>query len=224
MEKLNKYNILINRQYNKVIKFGNSSEIMREYNNILSLPNSDFYYKDVNICELSFNLNDYLDIDEVYSVEQYSKLNNEPIMELHICFVKGKTFQQIYEEYRSKNRDKHLPIIDKSYFFKLLKALLELYFKVKDLNSKLFFHNDLNSCNIIFNDDRFILIDFCDMTTIEPICMESDSDLDAIIEHINSLLSLGKFNINVQQWLNDNNLTFYLNEESIPLIYQLLLT
>lgn len=220
MQKLDKYNnILIDIKQNKVIKFGLSSIIMKEYNNILSLPSSDFYYKDVEVHNLSFDLNYYLSEDEMYGIKEY----NEPIMELHIRFVKGNTFHQICDEYRSRYRDAHLPIIERTYFFKILRALLNLYFNVKDLNSKMFFHNDINYNNIIFNDDRFILIDFGEMTIIESNCIECDSDLDAIIYHINVMLILGKFNISIQKWLTDNNLPFHLNEESIPLVYQLLL-
>lgn len=223
MQKLTHYDILINNELNKVIKFGIESNIMREYNNILSLPNSDFYYKDVEVSGLSFDLKEYLNEHEFRSLDNYTKLSNEKIIELHMCFVKGKTFNQIYEEHKTSNKTSNKLIIEKTYFFIILKALLELYFKVKDLNSKLFFHNDINGNNIIFDSDKFILIDFGEMTIINPDCIECDSDSAAIIQHINDLFGIGKFNISVQKWLLDNNLLFHINEESVPLLYQLLL-
>lgn len=222
MEKVTGYDILIDRDNNKVIKISVESEILREYNNILSLPESDFYYKDAEIHELSFNLESLFGEKEAKNTRMYSEKIGEPLLELHIRLVKGKTFHQILDGFRIRNKNINLPIIKKDIFILLLKRLTDLYFKVKDLNAKLFFHNDLNYNNIILEDDNFVLIDFRELTTINPQCLECESDLDAILNHIKDLIRLGRSNLEIFNWIDKNNLKYYINEENIPLLYQFL--
>ena len=212
-------NVFINKETNEVIKIDLKSHVLKECEYILNLPDSDFYYKVASFSKLSFNLEDYMSKKDVISNLNFAEENNEELYELHIQLVKGETIDKILSKYNLKVKGIKNQVISFDLFIQYLSAILDLFFKVRDLNSKLFFHNDLNYDNIIYENDRFVLIDFGESTIIKPDCIEGESDEDAILIIIHSLFKVGLKNNEVIKLIKEFDID-NIEIKDIPLLYQ----
>lgn len=206
----------------KIFKFGACFNITNEYKNIKMLPNMDSFYdttkaKYVKLSKTEtdnylllikkgkFNTHMLLTFQNYFG-ESFKMKNNEmPFYKLEMPFIKGKTFETIFEDFQNSKTIKYCmegikmyeghegqvkqyeklfieqkkPCIDDKLWFDILKSFVFLYNDVSALNETYdMYHNDIHPGNLIYNFENNVikLIDFHSLTLGESIdCLNTNS-------------------------------------------------
>lgn len=173
--------------------------------------------------ELSLEDKDDLTRVEKYRLKKHENLWGSDfdtiIHSLEIPFINGVTLRDYFLD-KSSSTFRTFIIeriqfsinrIGKRKFFKLIKALIVLYFEVKKLNTEYkIFHNDLHEKNILCvnteEELKLKIIDFELMTIGEFKNPRGYDDLDYLRQYIKMVIACGFFNDKICTWLVINDI------------------
>jgi hypothetical protein len=151
------------RKYvSKILPISSIPQEEKSFNNLPDELDKILYFKECNICDIN---------ESNQFIFEKLKINTQNKMYINMRFIPGKELHHIIEKYKNEdnqtnqwnesyeNRD-NIPEIPRNILFDLLFALRDFYKKIEVLNNIPYYHNDISSTNIIYDNNTFYLIDF----------------------------------------------------------------
>lgn len=179
----------------------------------------------------NFSIEEKISMKGNNSINRFFKeLNGDydsTLYELRMPYLHGKTLykhlygERIYKVFPSfvnvRYYNFYIVEIEREDFFKLINALIILYFNVLKINNEnLIYFNDLHMNNIIYNGEDMKIIDFGNLSVGEPIKtirgIENFTDVENLIIILKVIILCGSINLELKELLITNEI---INDDDV---------
>lgn len=190
-------------KYNNIVsKYSiNNFSIHTEFNNFKLLPINNFYVNPTKVFLSIVSDQDEIDfiLDSCVKLKNRFR-KNSTLFRLDMPYIDGYTLKyffhnMLYLEYN----------FDKWYIF--IKNFLILIFNIIKFNNDGFCHNDLHLNNIMYNGNKFIIIDFTSLTFNK----KCNDDQNTLFEYLIRIIYISIEHEKIKQYLYDNCIISNLN-------------